>query len=174
MKQRLTQRIVSLFLVLTMVLGIAVPVGATTKPGMQTSEPLAFSPVEEDISMSSIAEPVDIDSLTEEPLYADTDMVRVSIVMEEASTIEAGFSTQGISANQKAMAYRSGLKQNQAQVTARIESALGSKLDVQWNLTLVANLISANVPYGQIAKIEAVSGVKSVILETRYDPAVGQ
>ncbi len=174
MKQRLTQRIVSLFLVLTMVLGIAVPVGATTKPGMQTSESLAFSPVEEDISMSSIAEPVDIDSLTEEPLYADTDMVRVSIVMEEASTIEAGFSTQGISANQKAMAYRSGLKQNQAQVTARIESALGSKLDVQWNLTLVANLISANVPYGQIAEIEAVSGVKSVILETRYDPAVVQ
>ena len=174
MKQRLTQRIVSLFLVLTMVLGIAVPVGATTKPGMQTSESLAFSPVEDDVSMSSIAEPVDIDSLTEEPLYADTDMVRVSIVMEEASTIEAGFSTQGISANQKAMAYRSGLKQNQAQVTARIESALGSKLDVQWNLTLVANLISANVPYGQIAEIEAVSGVKSVILETRYDPAVVQ
>ena len=46
----------------------------------------------------------------------------------------------------------------------------GEPLDVQWNLTLIANLISANVPYGDIAAIEALDGVKEVVLETRYEP----
>ncbi|MFR8332704.1 MAG: hypothetical protein ACLU9S_10405 [Oscillospiraceae bacterium] len=39
-----------------------------------------------------------------------------------------------------------------------------------WNLTLAANLISANVTYGQIEQIKQVRGVKDVILETRYEP----
>ena len=39
-----------------------------------------------------------------------------------------------------------------------------------WNLTLAANLISANVEYGQIAAISQVPGVKQVVLETRYEP----
>ena len=41
-----------------------------------------------------------------------------------------------------------------------------------WNLTLAANLISANVRYGQIESISKVSGVKRVVLETRYEPMV--
>ena len=55
-------------------------------------------------------------------------------------------------------------------MTASIEKALGEKLDVAWNLTLAANLISANVTYGQIEQIKQVRGVKDVILETRYEP----
>ncbi len=173
MKQLLTQRIIPLLLVLTMVLGFAAPVGATTpKSGATNTESLAFSPVEGDISMSTIEEPVNLDELTEEPLYADTDMVRVSIMLEKASTLEAGFSTIGIAANTQAMAYRESLKQTQAQVTAKIESALGQELDVAWNLTLAANIISANVLYGQIEAISKVPGVKAVELETRHEPAV--
>ena len=49
---------------------------------------------------------------------------------------------------------------------------MGSRLDVQWNLTLAANLISANVAYGDIETIQSVSGVKDVFLETRYEPCV--
>lgn len=39
-------------------------------------------------------------------------------------------------------------------------------------MTLAANLISANVRYGQIKEIEKVRGVKSVVIETRYEPMV--
>ena len=47
----------------------------------------------------------------------------------------------------------------------------GAKLDVVWNMTLAANIISANVQYGQIEKIKEVAGVQEVILENRYEPA---
>ena len=50
--------------------------------------------------------------------------------------------------------------------------SIGGKLDVVWNLTLAANIISANVKFGQIAAIEAVKGVKEVLIETCYEPDV--
>lgn len=48
----------------------------------------------------------------------------------------------------------------------------GEQLDVSWNLTLAANLISADVPYGKIEEIEAIDGVAAVVLETLYEPCV--
>lgn len=48
----------------------------------------------------------------------------------------------------------------------------GSRLDVVWNLTLAANLISANVKYGQIQDILSVDGVADVVVEQRYEPMV--
>ncbi|MNM44842.1 Subtilase family protein [compost metagenome] len=59
------------------------------------------------------------------------------------------------------MKYRSGLERAQI-----------NTLDVVWNLTLAANLISANVQYGQIEAIKEVEGVSEVVLETRYSPEV--
>ena len=55
-------------------------------------------------------------------------------------------------------------------MTAKIEKAIGGKLDVKWNLTLAANIISANVLYGQIDTIKGIDGVKDVFLENRYEP----
>ena len=48
----------------------------------------------------------------------------------------------------------------------------GQSLDVVWNLTLATNIISANVQYGQIEKIEKIKGVDSVLIETQYEPCV--
>ena len=39
----------------------------------------------------------------------------------------------------------------------------GEKLNIHWNLTLAANIISANVPYGKLEAISQVEGVRSVI-----------
>ena len=74
----------------------------------------------------------------------------------------------------KAMAYRSSLQAQQEAVTQKISRNVldGENLDVIWNLTLAANIISANVPYGDIDAIKAVSGVEDVVLETRYEPQV--
>ena len=102
--------------------------------------------------------------------YKLTDRVRVSIVLGQASTLGAGYSMDGIASNAAAKAYRSTLKAEQDAVTARIEAAIGGRLDVKWNLTLAANMISAEVKYGDIARIEAVPGVVRVFIENRYDP----
>ena len=99
------------------------------------------------------------------------DIVRVSIVLDKPSTIDAGYSTEGIGTNRKAIAYRDQVKQQQRQVTKTIESKLNKTLDVKWNLTLAVNIISANVRYGDINKIKMVDGVKKVFLENRYEPS---
>ena len=69
---------------------------------------------------------------------------------------------------------RQSLETNQAALARRISNQVlgGEPLDVVWNLTLAANLISANVPYGKVEEIQAMPGVKTVVLETRYEPAV--
>lgn len=41
-----------------------------------------------------------------------------------------------------------------------------------WNLTLAANIISANVEYGKLEEIKALEGVKDVFVETQYEPMV--
>lgn len=102
----------------------------------------------------------------EDPLYADEDVVRVSIVLDGLSAIDAGYlpSNAGL--------YRAGLKAEQETVASRISTQAlgGDQLDVVWNLTLACNIISANVPYGSIEDIKAVPGVRDVVLEIRYYP----
>ena len=163
--KKLNKRLLSLVLAICLVLSMAAPVAAA--PAGKVS----FTQVDNSAVSADLLTKVDEDINTMEN-YVDTDDVRVSIFLEEESTIAAGFSTDSIAANSEAMAYRAGLKENQAKITAAIEQKLGGKLDVVWNLTLAANIISANVKYGQIAKIEAVEGVKEVLIETAYEPAV--
>ena len=107
--------------------------------------------------------------------YADTDVVRVSIVLSDPSTLDKGFSASDIaSGSKKAMKYRDKLESKQDKMAKTIsKKALdGQSLDVVWNLTLATNIISANVQYGQIEKIEKIKGVDSVLIETRYEPCV--
>ena len=103
--------------------------------------------------------------------YADTDVVRVSIFLDDASTIKAGFDIDSIATDRKAIAYRDSLKDKQEAVEGKIEKATSEELDVVHNLTLAANVISANVKYGQIKKIEKISGVKAVVIENQYEAA---
>lgn len=79
-----------------------------------------------------------------------------------------------IAQNAEAMAYNDQLQARQQTLEKTISAqALGGKqLDVVWNLTLVGNLISANVPYGSIEAIKAVKGVQDVVLERTYTPCV--
>ena len=107
--------------------------------------------------------------------YADTDVVRVSIVLSDPSTLEKGFTAADIAAgSRQAMKYRDKLESKQGKMAKTIsKKALdGQTLDVVWNLTLATNIISANVQFGQIEKIENVKGVKQVLIETRYEPCV--
>ena len=166
MKKRLPTRLLSLLLVVALLAGIAVPVNATGAKSNVTFTQVDNSAVTAELLTKDGDEQNTMDE------YADTDIVRVSIFLKDQPTIMAGFSLDSIAANSQAMAYRADLKEKQAQVTAAIEKTLGEKLDVAWNLTLAANVISANVKYGQIEAIEQMAGVSEVLIETCYAPAV--
>ena len=136
--KNLNKRLLSLVLAICLVLSIAAPAAAA--PAGKVS----FTKVDNSAVTADLLTSVDDDLNTMEA-YVDTDTVRVSIFLEEASTIAAGFSTESIAANSEAMAYRASLKDQQAEITAAIERKLAGKLDVVWNLTLAANIISATI-----------------------------
>ncbi len=108
----------------------------------------------------------------EAPAHKDTDIVRVSIILDGKSTLDAGYSIEGIGTNKKAISYRAALEKKQNKLAKTISSQVlgGKELDVKWNLTLAANLISAEVAYGDIEKIAGLPGVKEVVIENRYVP----
>lgn len=172
MRKHQSKRLTALLLALVLCLGLAVPAGAADT----TSSGVKIEKVDNSAVSVSLTDDSQQTTITEEetPFYQDTDMVRVSIVLKGKSTLEKGFSTQHIAANSQAMAYRDGLQAQQETLAKKIsKDALGGKtLDVVWNLTLAANIISANVAYGDIDAIKAVSGVEDVVLETRYEPQV--
>ena len=159
-----TSRILALLLAVVLCLGLIVPAGAAD----QSTQDLKFEQV--DGTAPSKLSPSQLDAADEEQTdYAADDIVRVSIVLKDASTIEK-FGSAKLSSS--AAAYRNSLKSEQQSITQRINAKLDTSLDVVWNLTLAANIISANVRYDQIGKIESVRGVASVLIENRYEPMV--
>lgn len=165
------KRLLSIVLTLALVFSLLVPVAAAKENRAKDGrlQALELTPVDAGtlglLQESLLPEEA---ALEAEP-YRLTDAVRVSIVLERASTVDAGYPLEGIADNAAARAYRDGLKAEQAKMTARIEAALGGTLDVKRNLTLAANIISANVRYGDLAAIRAVPGVASVEIEQRYE-----
>ena len=163
MKKHLCSRLLSLVLAAVMVLGLFPAVHAA--PGN-----VSWKKSRVDVSWDKT------DRLVKEELrtmdaHKPTDLVRVSIILEDAPTLQAGYATMGIGANAAARAYDRKLQKLQDTAAAAISAqALGGrKLDVVWNLTLAVNLISANVPYGSIDAIKTVDGVRDVVLENRYE-----
>ena len=166
-------RVLSVVLVLCMVLGASPMAHAWSISDLWRSESSNALTIEQIDGVDADVK-LDLEEVEhpyQEDRFADTDVVRVSIVLKDQPTLEK-FSTQGISTNATAAAYRNGLRDQQAELTAAIEQRAlkGEKLDVVWNLTLAANIISANVPYGAIDEIAAVSGVAEVVLEEQYEP----
>ncbi|MDD6679143.1 MAG: S8 family serine peptidase [Firmicutes bacterium] len=163
-KQSVFKRILSFALILCMLSSFAVPAAAAEETGIRFEQidnsAVKGSPIQE--------EPVDVSASAEQ--YGDEDIVRVSIVVDGDSVMDAGYSTSDILNNSAALKHMDKVKKNQKNLEKKIEKALGKKLKVQRNLTLAANIISADVAYGDISAIESVSGVSQVVLETRYAP----
>lgn len=167
----LFRRLLSVVLVLAMVGSLMVPaaVAETTRPGASTTE-LELIPMDPgELESHKLGKTESDDLSATKDVYKPTDVVRVSIVLEKAATLDAGFDTKGIASNASAKAYRKALRAEQDIMTVQIEKAIGGTLDVQWNLTLVANIISANVRYGQIGTIKALDGVQDVFVEEYYE-----
>ncbi len=164
------KKILSLLLAAAMLFALAVTGFAAGADGEEGSGPsVTWEKI--DASPRGIGAPSF--ELADEDPYGPDDEVRVSIVLEEAPAIRAGFSKSNIGSNAGVQSYRDSLRAVQDVVAERISSEVlgGQKLDVVWNMTLAANLISANVPYKTIEDIKAVSGVKDVVIEMQYYPS---
>ena len=164
MKKHLFKRILSLVLVLAMLAAFVPAVGAAEEDGLTWKE------TDREISVDLTERQAEISA--EETTYRNTDVVRVSIILEDKPTVQAGFATRGIAQNKRAMAYSAELQAKQEALAESISADVlgGEALDVVWHLTLVGNVISANVAYGKIDAIRAMEGVRDVVLERTYEP----
>ena len=162
MKKALFSKILSLVLIVALLLGFALPGSAT--PGDLSWRKSDRNPATDLSGRRTEA--------AEQPSYQPTDIVRVSIVLEQRPTIQAGFSASRLAKNEEAMAYSRKLLAAQEELAQTISRTVlgGEKLDVVWNLTLAGNIISANVAYGKLDAIRAVEGVKRVFVERTYEP----
>ncbi|MGN1306788.1 MAG: S8 family serine peptidase [Faecousia sp.] len=166
MQQRPWTRILSLLLALTLVLGL-IPAALATEgeERIVTFEEISSDEVTAALTLEENQAP---ETSKTEP--DEDEIVRVSIVVEGQSLLERGYSATGMAANRRARDTRAAMLAQQQTVEKRVSKAIGSELEVVWNLTMAGNIISANVRYGDIEKIAATDGVVKVFLETRYEP----
>ena len=165
------KRMISMLLTAAMLFALAVPSVSAAESAGGSNPGVTWEKV--DAAPRALSQRA-VKLAEEEPAHAPDEMVRVTIVFKEASAIGAGYSTENIASNSGAKAYRNNLKKIQDSYAKIIASKAlnNTQLDVVWNLTLVTNAISANVPFGKIEAIKQIPGVKDVILEARYEPAV--
>ena len=168
MKNNMMRRVLALALAMVMVLGLGVS-GVQAAPGGITVEKL------DNVSTDLFGNGAVIENKNEKH-HADTDMVRVLIVLEGEPAVGKLKGGENFTTNIDAVNYRAELQAKQEKVADAIsrQALKGQKLDVIWNLTLMANAISANVRYGDIEAISKVSGVERVCLETVYYPQTAE
>jgi len=110
---------------------------------------------------------IDTDDMMVEQIIDEDEIVKVLIVMESESIIEANpAATLNASAEQI-----SQLEEEQAEVVAEIEDTVldGEALEISYSYTWLLNGIAADVPYGSIREILAIDGVKQVLLQPVYE-----
>ena len=103
MKKKLKQ-LLALVLTLAVVMGFALPTAAADPGPRVTIEKVSNDAVTAEPEMHTA------ETKEDTPQYADTDMVRVSITLAGASTVDAGYATRSIANNAAADIYRTGLK----------------------------------------------------------------
>ena len=180
MKKMWGTRVLAMLLVLALTAGL---VPAALAANSEAS--VAFKQVPNDTLDTLIRPDLAVGEIENAEMGEDTaayqahDLVRVSIILEDASTLEAysDAAAEGtLAEDAAAVSYRAALQRKQDSIVRKISSTIlgREELDVVWNLTLVANLISANVEYGKIEQIKQIPGVADVVLEQQYEPAASE
>ena len=97
---------------------------------------------------------------------------RVIIVMEGDAVLDAGYDTADLAENDAAMDLAEQIVADQEETIEKIsEEALdGEALDVNYNLSIIANAVSADVAYKDIKNIAKVEGVEAVYVAQKYEP----
>ncbi len=119
--------------------------------------------------------------LQQKPIATETavpenEVVRALIVLADEPAIAQVEDSKAYLGSTAAQDYRNLLQSKQEELAKTISTKVlkGKKLDVVWNLTLMANAMSANVAYGDLEAIEQLPGVEAVYVETVYYPQTAQ
>ena len=157
------KRLLALALVLCLTLGM-LPTGRVSA---QDSGLLTQVTGEEREALAKLADAsLGLDEAAEDAPADDTP-VRVFIVLRGKSALEQGYAASAIAS---ATAYTDRLLDKQAAVISSIETkVLHQPLAVRYQFTVVANAISATVPYGAMEEIAALPGVEQVCQVPVYE-----
>ena len=164
--EKLSKKFISLFLVIFM-LFTSLNVNIIKAEDDNDEIPLDYEVIEND--NKRIASKLNQVDLNEGNTNLRKGKVRVSIVLDGEAPVDKGL----VKADDAAViGLREALKKQQDEITTIINKNVldGEKLDVVWNLTLAANVISANVGYDKIEEIKKIKGVKDVFVENLYLP----
>ena len=165
MKHAMHKRMLCLALALALLAGLlpAGAVQANAQGAGVTFQDVPNTYEAADLILDSAHAPESEDA--EQPLVTDENgKVRVSIVMAQESTLEKmDYQTTHLAQNAEAMAYRTSLEREHATMEAQISRTIGHQLEVAWNLTLAANVISAWVAPEEMEAIAKLPGVKQVV-----------
>ena len=101
-------------------------------------------------------------------LYAADEVVPAFIVLEAKPLADTGVSIQAVTAAQEAQL----LAAQDKLINTISKKVLGKALDVRYQFTYLTNAVSANVPFGALAEIAKLDGVKTVFLMPVYDKCV--
>ena len=141
-KSKLSLRLLSVLLTVAMLFTLLVPAVSAEPAAKQTENGKTLEVSELDPATLHVHKLVDTGEepteTVEQAPYALTDVVRVSVVLDEPATLDL-YPVKDVAQNNAAMAYREGLREGQNAMQAKIEAAIGTPLNVKWNLTLALN-----------------------------------
>ena len=167
MKRKQFTRLLSLLLALVLATGLVSPALAAESRVSDTLVPLTAEKVAEDELelaesmnvMQSFGDADDAGFFSDrEADMQEDEMVRVSIVLKDASTLDAGFAAENIAENASAMQYRARLQSAQDQLCERIERQAFSECEklsyiyFNKNLQYIGHLAFAGVQ--SLSKVE--------------------
>ena len=165
------KRILAFVLSLCMILSLA-PLRAYAAENENTAaesqnlviEELDGAEIEATLPQTGLAD----ESLAVEQIISDDEVVKVLIIMESLSVSEA---VENATVNSDTAAISDELEAEQEEVVEQIEETVldGEPLEITYSYTWLLNGVAADVPYGSIAEILAVEGVKQVLIQPVYE-----
>ena len=161
-------RFLAVLLTLCMVLTLLPTAGVA----VGSSSAVAFTPVDPSILPEDLLmEGSQVGEETAADVPADDEEVRAIIILEDPSLVDRGYSTLNLADNQAALTYSDKLMAGQEAALQRIQTQVlkGQPLDVAYRFTIGVNGIAITAPYGKLAEMERVPGVKAVYLEQQYE-----
>ena len=126
--------------------------------------------------LDSTISSINVDAATDIPVeeYDPDELIRVIVVLDGDSVLDKGYDTENLAENRSAISLSESIIEDQSQTVEKIsdEALEGESLDVNYNFSIIANAISADVPFKYIESIEKIDGVKAVYIASLYEPTV--
>lgn len=167
------KRWLALALALSLTVSTAVGTRSAAAAAPSSDSNVAVTQVDAPNQNLSLTRPDAVEQAQLAATPAPDEDVRVIIVMDGESVVDANPAARYSEETAQQMEQ---IKASQDAVIADIEeNALdGDSLSVSYQYSYLVNGVAATIPYGKMADIEAVDGVRQVVMQTVYQPCATQ